>query len=458
MLPRTVAGLLCPILVLLSGAAAAAELSLEQALELAREHNRALSSVRFQVSEQEAALRSARSERWPTLDFSQRLTRIDPDTVSRANAAATGLSQLIGFEIPPFVFEDSFRTQLELAVPVWTSGGLRAAVAAEDDGLDARRAENQATWRSVQGEVARRFFTAVSSRQVMAARRQALERAERRLLEAERRLEVGLTTRQEVLRWQVEVESSRAAVAGAEADLFVADLELGDVLGRPAMDLGEPEAPPPEVVDALLEWADGLEPLEVMRRADAGLDELPEVRAARSRADASGEAVRQTRAARRPRLDAAASYGWLENQTFELDEFANWSASLLLTVPIDLRGRLSAEIARGQARREDAEVAVDDVRAARRLELGRAVAEVVRVRSRLRSARRAEQEAASRRELLVRQTEVGVTSLLDLIDADTTLANAEVARAAARVDLLAAVAALELVWPEADPPDGGVIP
>ena len=458
MLPRTVAGLLCPILVLLSGAAAAAELSLEQALELAREHNRALSSVRFQVSEQEAALRSARSERWPTLDFSQRLTRIDPDTVSRANAAATGLSQLIGFEIPPFVFEDSFRTQLELAVPVWTSGGLRAAVAAEDDGLDARRAENQATWRSVQGEVARRFFTAVSSRQVMAARRQALERAERRLLEAERRLEVGLTTRQEVLRWQVEVESSRAAVAAAEADLFVSRLELADVLGQPAADLGEPAAPRPDVVEALLAWAEGLEPMEVMRIADAGLDELPEVRAARARAEASGEAVRQTRAARRPRLDAAASYGWLENQTFELDEFANWSASLLLTVPIDLRGRLSAEIARGQARREDAEVAVDDVRAARRLELGRAVAEVVRVRSRLRSARRAEQEAAARRELLVRQTEVGVTSLLDLIDADTTLADAEVARAAARVDLLAAVAALELVWPEADPPDGGVIP
>ncbi len=83
---------------------------------------------------------------------------------------------------------------------------------------------------------------------------------------------------------------------------------------------------------------------------------------------------------------------------------------------------------------------------------------MVRVRSRLRSARRAEQEASARRELLRRQTEVGVTSLLDLIDADTTLADAEVARATARVDLLAAVAALELVWPEADPPDGGVIP
>lgn len=452
--------MLGPILVLaaLPVATPAAELTLGQALDLARENNRGVVAARSRVSEQQAALAAARAERWPSLDFSQRLTRIDPATVSRANAATTGLSQLIGFEIPPFVFEDSFRSQLEIALPVWTSGSLSAAIAAEDEALDARRGDSEATWRSVQGEVARRFFAALASRRVTAARQQALERAERRLQEAEHRLEVGLTTRQEVLRWQVEVERSRAAVAAAEADLFVATLELGDVLGQPPADLGEPVAPAPELVDALLAWSEELEPLAVMSRADAGLDELPEVRAARSRAAASGQALRRTRASRRPRLDAAASYGWLENETLELDEFANWSASLVLTVPIDLRGRLSAEIAREKARRQQAETAVDDVRAGRRLELGRALAEVVRVTSHLRSARRAEQEASARRELLRRQTEVGVTSLLDLIDADTTLADAEVARATARVDLLAAVAALELVWPEADPPAGGVIP
>ncbi len=458
MFPRTLSGLLCLTLALAPGASSAAELTLERALELAREHNRALTSARSRVSEQEAALRSARAERWPSLDLSQRFTRIDPDTVARANSAATGLSMLIGFEIPPFVFEDGYRTQLDIAVPVWTSGALSSAIAAEDDGLDASQAEREATWRSVQGEVARRFFAAVSSRQATAARRQALERAERRLQEAERRLEVGLTTRQEVLRWQVEVERSRASVDGASADLFVAGLELGDVLGQTSADLAEPASPEPDTVESLLAWAESLEPMEVMTRADADLDDLPEVRAARSRAEASGQAVRQTRAARRPRLDASATYGWLENQTFELDEFANWSATLLLSVPIDLRGRLRAEIARSQARQQESEATVDDVRAARRLELGRALAEVVRVRSRLRSARRAEHEASARRELLRRQTEVGVTSLLDLIDADTTLADAEVARATARVDLLAAVAALELVWPGADPPDGGVIP
>ncbi|MEE8526919.1 MAG: TolC family protein [Thermoanaerobaculia bacterium] len=171
MILRTLPRLLCPILALAgaSGAASAAELTLEQALEIARGNNRGLASARSRLSAQEAALRSAHAERWPSLDFSQRLTRIDPDTVARANSAATGLSLLIGFEIPPFVFEDGFRTQLDLAVPVWTSGGLSAAIAAEDDGLDARRADSEAAWRNVRGEVARRFFSAVSNRQVMTA-------------------------------------------------------------------------------------------------------------------------------------------------------------------------------------------------------------------------------------------------------------------------------------------------
>jgi outer membrane protein TolC len=57
-----------------------------------------------------------------------------------------------------------------------------------------------------------------------------------------------------------------------------------------------------------------------------------------------------------------------------------------------------------------------------------------------------------------RQYEVGVTGLLDAIDADAVLAASEVEVVAARADFLAAVARLELVYPGLDEPDGGLIP
>lgn len=185
-------------------------LTLREALDIARSGNHDLAFATARVAEQEAAWRSMRADRWPSLDFSQRITHIYDSIVERANSAATGLSLLIGFEIPPFVFQDSFRTHLDLAVRLWTSGALSAAIGGEREGLAARRAAREAAWRETSGRVARFFFAALSSREAAVARRQSLKRAERRRAEAESRLEVGLTTRQEVLRWQVEVERARA--------------------------------------------------------------------------------------------------------------------------------------------------------------------------------------------------------------------------------------------------------
>lgn len=434
------------------------EFTLAKAFELARGQNRALASASARVAEQEAALGVAKRRRWPSAELNQRHIRIDESTVARANSAAEGLSLLIGIEIPPFVFQDSYRTQLDLAVPLWTSGGLAAAVGAERETLKASRADQRAMDRATRLAVIHRFFGLAATREVRPARQEALRLAERRLAEAEHRLEVGLTTRQEVLRWKVEVERAIADLADLEADELVARLELADVLNVRLADIGDPALVELEAMDAFLTWAEALDPSGVLGRAEKELDGLPEMRAARARAASVAEQIRGARSARRPRLDAALSYGWLENDTLALDEFTRWSGSLLLRIPLDLRGDLKAEVARGLARQSSAEVAIDDARASLRLELGRALADVMRSRARLRSARRAEHESRSRRELLARRAGVGTVSLLDLVDADAVLAGARVARATARVRLLESVAALEIHWPGADPPGGGLIP
>lgn len=437
---------------------AAAELTLERALEMAQEGNRDLAAAAARAAEQQASLRISRAARKPSLELSQRLTRIDDSTVARANSAAEGLSQLIGFEIPPFVFQDSYRTQLSFDVPLWTSGSLEASIRGEKRTLDARQADEDAAWRVTRQQVAQHFFAVASNLEVLETRKEALKRTERRLREAEHRLEIGLTTRQEVLRWQVQVEQALSDLADAEAALFVSRLELADVLGVPLGDITDPTLPNAARLQELRAWTEGLEPDQVLFAAEDDLDQLPEVRAAQARAAAGQEALRRTKANRLPRLDANASYGWLENETPELDGFDNWSATLQLRLPIDIRGDLRASVAREEARLDSAQTVIADARANARLAIGRAIAEVVRTRTRLRSAERSAEEAAARRELLGRQADVGLTGLLDLIDADATLVDAEVARANARVALLAAIAELELTWPGAAPPADGLIP
>jgi outer membrane protein TolC len=168
--------------------------------------------------------------------------------------------------------------------------------------------------------------------------------------------------------------------------------------------------------------------------------------------------VRRIKAGLLPRLDGAVTYGWLENETPDLDVFADWSATLQLSLPVDARGEVRGRLAAARARAEAAEIALAGTRIDLEQELGRTLAELHRSRASMTSAEEALVESEARRGLLERQHEVGLADLLDLIDADTTLATAEVEVAAARSSFLTAVARLELVWPDADPPDGGLIP
>jgi outer membrane protein TolC len=216
--------------------------------------------------------------------------------------------------------------------------------------------------------------------------------------------------------------------------------------------------PSEAVVDVLLEWADRLEPEQVLTGSGTDLTSLPEVRAARARVAAARQDLRATRAGLYPRVDGSFTYGWLENDTLALDVFSDWSASVVMTVPLDLRGDVRSRARVAEAGVDGLELAADEVLTGVRLELGRNLAELLRARTRLRSARRALTEATARRELLARQRDVGFADLLDLIDADTTLVASDVALAVARAEFLGAVARLELVWPDAAPPDGGLIP
>jgi outer membrane protein TolC len=438
--------------------ASADQLTLKRALDLAEDRNLTVRQAAAAVDGEQALLSVARAQRWPTLDVYQRYTRLDSRTVDRANEVSEGLGELIGIELPPFAYRDNHRTEIVTRFPLWTSGAISAGVVGQRELLTAATAARDASVRGVHSQTASLYFAVAAGDEVLRALRSATERAERRLSESERRVEVGLATRQEVLRWRVEVEAARAEEAAAEADLLVFQLELAALLQVDLDAVRDPHVPREGVIEDLLTWADELDPDEVLEATAPSLERLPDVQAARARAAAARQEVRATRAGLYPRVDGAFTYGWFENDTLALDEFADWSAALVLTIPIDLRGDV-----RGASRAAAAGVVGLEASAAEalttvQLELGRNLAELQRVRTKLRSARRALTEASARRELLARQREVGFAGLLDLIDADNTLVASDVALAVARAEFLGAVARLELVWPDADPPNGGLIP
>jgi outer membrane protein len=434
----------------------AADLDLAAALERVAVHGRAVRQARLAVDEARSAEVEARRLRLPTLALTQSVTEIDPETEARANAAADGLGDAFGIDIPPFVYGRSFRTEAQTQWSVWTAGRLSSGIRVAESLRAATFADELSTLRQSRVGVIRGYFGLAAADGVIVARESALRRAERRLQESRNRLDVGLGTRQEVLRWRVEVEGATADLASARADRFVARLELAEGLALPISRVESVVMPTPFHVDALLDWADAVDAERAVETAT--FNDLPEIEAAEARIRAAEEQRRRNRAELYPRLDASAAAGWLENDTLSPDEFSTWSAALVLTVPIDARGDQRARVRQAEARLEAAGVGREIAESQLRLELGRALAELMRSRTRLRSARVALDEAEARRTLLARQHEVGLVALLDLIDADNVAAGAEVALAQARAGFLAAVAELELVWEAADPPGGGLVP
>ena len=432
-------------------------MTLSEALRLA-EGSRPLGIARTRTFELQAQLRAAEGARWPALRLRQQVTRIDDNTVDRGNAAAQGLSQLVGIEIPPFLYRDSYRTELEAQIPIWAGGQLRSAVSANSDRLAAAFADEESVRRTVRAAVATAFFAQAAAEAMVEARNVALDRAERRRLESQRRLEVGLTTRQEVLRWKVEVERARADLAGSEADVLLARVELADLLDLRLSEVGTATLPSATLVDTLLSWALDQDIGELLETASTQLAELPEVRSAMAQSTAAEAERRRAAAALRPQINGAVSYGWLENDTLELDEFDNWSAVLLLEVPLDLNGVLRAQVAAARARQQTADLGITDARAAIFKEIATAAANLLRSRTGFLSARRAVTEAFARRELVNRQYSVGMGALLDVLDADVVLVSTEVEVVSAQAAFLGAVARLELAYPSLELPNGGLIP
>lgn len=443
-------------IVLVACGVEAGEITLAEALERVSVAGREVRLARAAVAEARAAEAEVRSQRLPTFAITQSLTEIDQQTVDRANAAAVGLGQFLGVEIPPFVFGRSYRTEAQMQWSLWTAGRIGSGLRAAESRRTAVFADELATLRQARAAVVASFFTLAGADDVISARESGLERARRRLAESSNRLEVGLATRQEVLRWRVEVEAAVAALASAEADQFLARLDLAEQLSLSVRSVRAAVVPPPDRIAAWLDWADAVDAEAVLDGASFG--HLPEAEAAEARVEAAEHRRRQARAGLMPRLDASATAGWLENETLTPDEFTTWSAGLVLTIPVDARGDQRARLRQADAQLEAATISEQQTESGLRIELGRALAELIRSRTRLRSAQAAVQEARASSELLARQHEVGLVSLLDLIDADDVTVGAEVSLAQARAAFLAAVASLELVWAGADPPFGGMVP
>lgn len=286
-------------------------------------------------------------------------------------------------------------------------------------------------------EVAAAFYSVVAQRQLLEVARQSLQRTEGLLKSSEARLQVGLASKLDVFRAELQAAQARDAMVRTQAALASALERFRGLLALPPADPVEPEAAELPTADERFEPAEAL-----VRRA---LETRLEVAEARDRVEDARRSLSLATQNLLPQLDLnvgvtrlgfGGSFGdaWSAGDS-RVEVFL--SASYPLQQQAQRTSRAVARIELGSRERAVRQQELDVEQQVRQ-----ALRELDQIRQSVALQRQAVEVAAQQRRLAVLRYQRGLGSNFDVVDAESSLVTArsalvqlQTAYAVARLDL-----------------------
>jgi len=314
-------------------------------------------------------------------------------------------------------------------------GGRSADVAEARESLVAANFTHNQEIQDVILDVSQAFYQYVSARALRDAARADVEGARANLEAADRRHEAGLATVADTLQAKTAVSVAQLAMLTAEGSMNVIRGALATAMGLPA-DLPVDAAPLDEEVPVVAA-GQGIE--EALDRA---LANRPELLAARAEARAARERIAQERADGLPTLSLVGSDNRLYYRTPDRDPSTNYAASLQVRVPLfaGFEHRHDVERARAEAGEESARTEALANRV--RLEVWTSYYDLQTAAQRFATAQDLLASADASAGVAAGRYHEGVGSILDLLAAQSALANARAQKILARADWLLGLARL----------------
>ncbi len=243
----------------------------------------------------------------PTLEAARAQQRATDENVPIARAA--GLPSLSGtgtyteyvktssnsFTSP----SRSLDASVQLGVPIYTGGSVKNSVRGAETRVQAGRADLRGVESGVFSQVVAVYMDVILAQEVVKLNRANVKRLEVNLQAAKDRFEIGDLTRTDVAQSASRLATARGQVRSAEANLIAARERYIQIVGRPPVDL---QAPPPLV---------GL-PASGEEAVAIALDHNPDLLASQQRAKAAGFDVKVAGAGRLPRVSLFAGAGYTD--------------------------------------------------------------------------------------------------------------------------------------------------
>lgn len=298
---------------------------------------------------------------------------------------------------------------------------------------DALLTSARETGRSVREDVAFAakiaYYAVLRARRIIEVDKETLRQRESLLRQAQAFYEAGLRARIDVARAEANLFSARADLTAAENDLLVARITLLNKMG-----VDGPKD---------FELADTLEETALPGFLDDWVREAennrPDLRSLLERQRAAEEAVRVARGGHYPTVTANGSYGYA-SEDFPLDEV--YSVNVQLSVPIFSGFLVRRQVMEAEAQLASARYAVDDFRRLVRLQVEQAALSMSGAIERTEALRKGRDASSENLRLATARYEVGAGDIIEMIDAQVQMTQADTSLINAFTDTSISVAAL----------------
>ncbi len=423
---RSSGNILAISLTLAWGAATAETLTLRQAAEAALTGNPDMAASQARVAQAEAGTRQVDGSRLPRVTVSLHATQTNDPLA--AFGLRLGQERIKAADFNPATLNDpssisNFNSRVEVTAPVYSGGQISArrdearayARAARDGDLAARQNVLLNVLEAYQGVHLARANLRVSEKALAAATEYA--RAAGNLHKQ------GMAVRSDVLSARVNLENARLRVSEARRHEATALDRLKLLMGRglaETVDVGD---------EARLKLPEG--GLESLR--EQALATHPGLRALRAQVEAAQAATLAARGAKLPQVNVMARQDWNdENLGFDASSYTLGGS---LSWNLFDGGANNAAIDRAQAARMEQVARLRQAEAGVIFGLTEARRRALEAEERLAAREEATREAEEVQRLTKLRYENGVTTLVDLLSAQTLLDRARVDLASARFDL-----------------------
>ena len=296
-----------------AGPAAAAE-TLRQAWRIAIARNQTLAAAQAQVQGARDRERAAHDARWPSVSATAGYTHLGEspqlDMVTPAFSFRSG---------PIFKNNQYVTGTVQMRIPIYTGGAIRAAVSAARAGLTGASAQERATLADLKLEVAEAYVGVLRARRRLVVEKAAVRSLRSHLRDVRAMFARQMVAKSDLLAAEVALANARSRRVDAANAVQIAQADYNRLLGEP---LGRV----PRLAGALPAFpVDALPLASLLRRALAA---RPEIQALAARVGSLASRARVKTASRLPQLAAVGGFTHFDNQILNRENFSTVGVGL----------------------------------------------------------------------------------------------------------------------------------